>query len=440
MRGFLSIDKFQFSFLFDEENFTLKLVNLNEQSTLFGIILNDKLEKLLEQPIKATTTGGNSVVFFTSLKESHNCDIDLHVIYYLFFEKENKSRNINQYFFSFTGDLIDNLYSPNNAFSITGDEIKEKDGQIIDLTRNVKHLTTEEYTKHFSIKHNIIESATIGINKNYNSEDKNPYASYKSYLALYYKDKKIGFNDIRSIYLRTLNLFRFLYHNNNLNFSKCSFNCYIKEMESICYGHLRFNTKSEDLKIKRAYNFKYLDNEFENLLSGFLNEDIYLRFLDDSKKRIYNINQIYSMFTDFEYCFKKCFPQKTRKINQEYLEFKDKVCNVLQSFEAKGKQKEYLKDYIKFIDGLDYSLQDKILYSIKELMPYHFSTSNEKCQFAEKITELRNSMFHGRKYSFSSPMEFDDLRLFDKLIYKIILKICKTSETLIDKLEFNIYY
>lgn len=440
MRGSLSIDKFQFSFLFDEENFTLSLVNLYQQDLLFDIILGNKLEKLVEQPIKATTTDGNTVVFFTSLKTYHNFDIDLHVIFYLYFEKYNNSIDINQYLFSFTGNLIDNLYSPINAFTITKDETKEEDGKIIDLTRNVKHLSTEEYTKNFVITHDLIENAKIGVNKNYNSNDKNPYASYKSYLALYFKEKEVCFKDIRSIYLRTLNLFRFLFHNNNLNFEKCSFNCYIKEMKSICYGYLKFNTKSVELTNKRAYEFKYLENDFSTLLSGFLNNDIYLRFLDDSKKSVYNVNQLYSIFTDFEYCFTKCFPQKTRKMKKDYLELRDMVHSSLENIEVKGKQKEYLKDYIKFIDDLDYSLQDKILYSLKELMPNHFSTPNERTRFAEKITELRNSMFHGRKYSNFSPIEFEDLMLFDKLLYKLVLRICNSNENLIDKYEFNIYY
>ena len=440
MRGFLKIDKFEFSFLFDEESFTLSLVNLHQQDLLFGIILGDKLENMLEKPIRATTTDGNTVVFFANLKTYRNYDIDLNVEYYLFFENHNNSRDVHQYLFSFSGDIVDNLYSPSNAFIITKDETIEDNGKIIDITRQVKHLSTEEFTKSFDIENKIIETAKVGINKSYSSDDKNPYASYKSYLALYYREKQINFSDIRSIYLRTLNMFRFLFHKNELNFDKCHFNCYINEMESICYGYLRFNTKATKLNINRAYDFKYLNSDFANLLSGFLNDDIYLRFLDDSKKRTYNLNQMYSIFTDFEYCFTKYFPTKTRKIKQDYLELKEKVFSSLQKIGVKGKQKEYLNDYIKFIDGLDYSLKDKILYCIKELIPNHFSTPIDKSKFAEKITEFRNSLVHGRKYSYSSPIDFNDLKLFDKMIYKLVLKICQANVELVDRYDFQIYY
>lgn len=427
--GNMKLGKYSFSFVFQYQTFKLHLV-LNKlpkgthpvhETLMFSQRLRGLLDKKLLQGI---TSKYETVIFFPKTIATGNLNAEFDIKHFVLLKNHNPSIDKSLFGLTFWGDLVDEFYPPMNAFNRETFEEKIVDGKVVNWRPKHELKNFDEDIKTFSLAHTWIDTITLDVSKGWSSADKIPYENYKSYFAINYKDKKLSLGDLNNLCNQVLDLFKFLFHTNEIGFRKCTFNAYITNFKAICYGEIFYNPDNvfHEKQREKVFDASAFDQYLPQLASLFLSQNIWFDYLSKGISKGYYPEHMMFMYANFEKYFRACYPKRIKALDKEYVTIRDKAIKKLEELidESTGKEKKTFKSFSSFISKLDYFLSQNLDYAIEQLTP-DFDKQNGRHKYVANMVDLRNALMHGKNVD--TALEYKDFKRLDELIYLMIFKM-----------------
>ncbi len=142
------------------------------------------------------------------------------------------------------------------------------------------------------------------------------------------------------------------------------------------------------------------------------------------------------LFSFFDSEFKSTYPDVNKSIDDDFTTASNKIKKILD--EAKdtfiNNEFQIVGEINQFLSNSELSFRKKILHTVNNsnYLNEKFKNINLK-NFTDKIVEFRNSMIHGRSYNNKENIDFQEIVLFEKICYQMVLKRANLTEEEIDK-------
>lgn len=329
----------------------------------------------------------------------------------------------------FSGGCIDSFYFPKSIVE-ENEPFKEKKLQI---TVNFDKQAKKEIKLNKDI-YSFYSTWNMPITK-----DINTVLNVESKLTIKFNTLK-NIDEVINYYLQVSKFFEFLNNRNYVAFKKIKIYKDIFLSDSIgarkktsTIFELNVTQSKQDFDIKPLLNsvkFNDIEKNYKSLYLHIAKKDFITEYYPDNKNDdSYVDNRKYVQIdSSFESEFNKCFTEFKTEISPYYKIVKEDIKEYLNNKKeiTAGKQKKYYKYFLKIINNIDGSLEEKVKYTFNEFDNIICSTKKrllkqygiEKVtneQLAEAFANRRNKISHGDEIT-----NFTD----KEIISYCLLKIC----------------
>lgn len=216
-----------------------------------------------------------------------------------------------------------------------------------------------------------------------------------------------------------------------------------KENKGIVLFNKLIDNEEENNKYKkqRIIKLEDIENHVSNIYTLISKGDIYFSHLCSNISAIssYNILRISRIFAEFERTYKQKYGDNVR--SQLYYDTKNEMVIELRKLQEKytGKKRECFKKIARGIEKSNVGLEEKIKYALQDcwdlidiFLDYCYVKQEKIEDISSRLAELRNDMIHGEMTRELEPINLDDIKILEILIYVIILKYTNLSK---DKIQ-----
>lgn len=201
-------------------------------------------------------------------------------------------------------------------------------------------------------------------------------------------------------------------------------------------------------KSKRVIKYDFFNKKTGAVITKIKNNKFRLDYLCDSidDTRHYTISRCFGILSAFEREFRNLYGVDYGR-SELYDETKAEMVCLLNSLasESKGKKKKYIKGFAKGIMDNDVSLADKVNSALLDcgdiINPFVINLYGKNDEdtligISERMGAMRNGIAHSRLDMDIKPIHIDDLKIIEVLIYAMWLKtISKDTSSVIGVLS-----
>lgn len=208
---------------------------------------------------------------------------------------------------------------------------------------------------------------------------------------------------------------------------------------SLFFPHQSKGKINQNLKNPEVIKYKILEHRSGKLVGKICNDELSLNKILEIRqgRHHYSILRIFSILAEFEKEYELAYG-KNAKRSPAFIGCKEKAINILQekSKEMHGKEKKYMKDFIRVLNNFDDTYKDRIINAIdknKEIIsPFIRKNYKRKIEESEydsvveelalRMNALRNNIAHEKLVAEIEAISLTDLKIVDELSYCICLK------------------
>lgn len=403
-----------------------------------------KDEWIKKTHINASGSNGSQISFFVFNDHSNNNGIlSFYVEYFLVCSEKYSGDTIQQmvirgkevdYFYDLKNIHNPNIESIDNKVSITGININ-------------KNTSEEKYIGNYEFENKKIE-IFISNSYSYSYGNKIPIISHSNLLFKF--EEALNLEETVEVYNHCKHFFIYICSRRNINFDNIK--VYIKSKDGgLVEGVIKINDSGEivekntNSENKKIMKFKYIQKAIVELFESIANNSLYMnnivRSIEDSNS--YSADRIILNFVAFESEFSNLCNEYTVR-SDEYNKIKDEILEYLNQIrESKtGKEKKYVKEFIKKIEITENSLSNKIKKTLEyceEIMDpflkeifreYNNEIQEEMC---DRMNGLRNNFVHGNMEFDIMPKDINYFKVIELLLYAVRLKHAGLNKVEIQK-------
>lgn len=436
IRGKISIDEKVYVYSFDNYELIIDdypFVIINDE-------LMSKFSYMTELKASAFSHKYSYVTFFVnSVVSAGTSGLKLNIVGYI----ESYKYDISYDRLTYESKELNYFYNVSNSYQFI------HNNKTMESVLKVKSF--DEIDKEFNFKYQEMDVIlNLNIRRSFRDEDIVPikFVTQLSYIVENTDDYKNLFN----LYSFTKKFLWFYTYRKNIKFDSVL----IKEKEengkyyTLGEFHANYLDKSdyvehEDYVRQRIIKFESVESCFDKFLSYISSKDVYTSHIPYNSRDMQVITpaRFILLMAAFEWEFKVFYGDVKYESNEKYRKAKDNIIAAIECIrnESCGKQKKYVKSFLKTIQNSGVSLSEKLTYAYKEneeiLKPFLTILYKDNGIKEYKITDIatrlqsqRNNYAHG-----NIDKEVDSDVIIDLLTVEWLLYSIKLSSFGMEKKE-----
>lgn len=447
--GFLELNDEKLSFELNKETFRLKLYFSSceeaEKHYFDGFSGFDealKEHKWIEKIVLSGKTAEGYKVYFGTKDNPETYNGYPTYVVDWFYLSNADSGGISE--ISFSGREINCFFNPDRVFR---QNIKFQKGNANHIeSMNVEAMTCDD----FACGEYIYDGKKISIfcsayaTMRFHTEL--PFDA-KSYMRLIISGE-IDVEELVNITFDILTFIKYVCYRNNVELSEILTYTNSDEGKTNC-GILKFRTSDRTENNKKAktkiIKAEYLGKHVSTILEAISNDEFSFghlcKSIDDTSH--YPVSRIIMILAAFEREFRNIYGQDVKR-SEEYKKTKDEVMQLLEQYAENytGKQRRYIKGFVKGIQNTDSSYGDNFCFSLNEcktimkpfvVRRYEGTYEEIVSELGENINFLRNGLAHSRLDLNLEARHLSDIKIVEEMIYVMRFKKLGIEDEIIKK-------
>lgn len=442
LMGFVKYNNIDFPFEYDNSSFSIYLYPptqeiWNEYYDPFYQVdfLNNNQDQEHKSSINISGITSSKDSIHLNIRNNlkiNNGFLEFYVNWYAIFQDDFDINNIDGY--KTYGNEIDLFYPPKTDYKASIKLADDKSG-FSELSLYAGKEESESCGKYKINDEVSLSLEVVSCHKYYPYSWTNPLKSFSCLISTF--SNSVGIEIVVKSYQNLRKLFQYITYRRNISINRIYIFSNSKDNGVSC-GSITFNNnykeeKSNEMK-DRVIKYIQLKENTVKILSAINSKQLCLDRLVDSIENIskYNRSRVFMIISDFEGEYSNTIERDTTQTDK-YKEINEEIINLLSEYnnDKNGAKRKHVKGIIRTINKLDNNLQQKIksvLIDTESIMR-PFCNYYEEGSYSEiienissRISNIRNSIAHGKLDFEKSLINLKDVKIIEKLIYAIRLK------------------